>query len=181
MRYINQLLCFLIALTIATVATAHGDHDSHQDMQVADTLDTLENYRTDSDDMMSSGLPSEQQFRLLKDKGVRTVIDLIPGDRSDEQALVSTLGMTYHNVPVDWQNPTINDFSAYVESIDSARSQPGIVLTHCRKNWRGAVFTYLYQVTQQDVPDETARKALVQTWQPNETWQAFINDVKAAY
>ena len=55
------------------------------------------------------------------------------------------------------------------------------VLTHCRKNWRGAVFTYLYRVTQLDEADAVARQDLATTWQPNDTWQAFIEQVKKAY
>jgi len=174
-------LLMLASLSVSSLVFAHGGAHEH-DMAEGQTLETLENLRTDGPTMMSSGLPSEKQFELLQDEGVRTVIDLIPGDRSKEKGIVTELGMSYHNIPVDWENPTVENFADYVDVMDSAQqADKGKVLTHCRKNWRGAVFTYLYQVTQLDVPEAQAKAALEKTWQPNETWQKFIKRTKAEF
>lgn len=174
-------LLMLVSASASSLVLAHGDAHEHEKPQ-GQTLQTLENLRTDSPSMMSSGLPSEKQFELLKDKGVHTVIDLIPGDRNSEKDIVTELGMAYHNIPVDWENPTVENFAEYVEVMDAAQQQKeGIVLTHCRKNWRGAVFTYLYQVTQLEVPEAQAKEALEATWQPNKTWQKFIKRTKAEF
>ena len=54
-------------------------------------------------------------------------------------------------------------------------------LTHCKLNWRGSAFVYLYRVTQLNEADEIARADMDKIWQPDETWQAFIDEVKAAY
>lgn len=145
------------------------------------TLDTLKNYRINSEKMISAGLPSPQQFALLRQAGVQHVVDLIPGDRSEERQLMASLELDYHNIPVDWEHPKLTDFKQYVATMNANLNQEGKTLTHCKLNWRGAVFTYLYQVTQLGIDETLARETLEAIWQPNETWQAFIDDVKAHY
>ncbi|GGF66463.1 hypothetical protein [Alteromonas lipolytica] len=57
----------------------------------------------------------------------------------------------------------------------------GITLTHCKLNWRGAVFTYLYRVIRLHHDEAEARKDLEAIWQPNETWQYFMERVQQHY
>ena len=52
------------------------------------TLDSLTNFQTNSNTMLSSGLPSPAHLLLLKQEGVVRVIDLIPGNRSEEISIV---------------------------------------------------------------------------------------------
>lgn len=144
-------------------------------------LDSLENYQVNSPTMISSGLPTEAQFIALKALGVNKVIDLIPGDRSDEATLMRSLGLTYHNVQVAWEHPTLNNFQQYVGYMQSNPTDTGITLTHCKLNWRGAVFTYLYRVTQLGHSHKEAKQDLLAIWQPDETWQGFIDQVLTHY
>jgi len=51
------------------------------------------------------------------------------------------------------------------------------VLTHCKLNWRGAVFTYLYRITALGEPELSAKQDLLAIWQPNQTWFTFMNTV----
>lgn len=146
-----------------------------------DALATLTNYQVNSDSMLSSGQPEAEHFNALKTLGVRHVVDLIPGDRSAEQALVEDLGLSYTHIPVDWEAPTIEDFKRYVSAMQS-NSQPGSkTLTHCKLNWRGATFTYLYRVVILNENEQIAREDMLKIWSPNDTWQAFINTVKSHY
>ncbi|WP_137166223.1 protein tyrosine phosphatase family protein [Salinimonas lutimaris] len=149
--------------------------------EAAGAIDTIENYQVNSPTMISAGQPAPAHFAAFKAMGVDQVIDLIPGDRRAEQQLVHGLGMEYHNIQVVWDNPTLANFQDYVAVMQQTQGQGERVLTHCRKNWRGAVFTYLYRVTQLGEADAVARQDLATTWQPNETWQAFIEKVKKAY
>ena len=57
------------------------------------------------------------------------------------------------------------------------RPEEGKVLTHCKLNWRGAVFTYLYRITVLSEDEKTAKQDLLAIWQPNSTWFAFMNKV----
>lgn len=145
------------------------------------SLQGLKNYQVNTPTMVSAGLPTEAHFKVLKGQGVSKVIDLIPGDRSDEKALMKALELDYYNVQVMWDNPTLANFQDYVSYMNSTPEQGGKTLTHCRLNWRGAVFTYLYRVTQLNESDAVAKKDLLAIWEPNETWQAFIEKVKGHY
>lgn len=147
-------------------------------------LSDLTNYQINTVDMVSAGLPNKAQFLALKASGVNKVVDLIPGDRSEEIALMKALNLDYHNIAVEWGEPTLKNFEDYVIAMQSSKGevkQQGITLTHCKLNWRGAVFTYLYRVTQLNEAEAIARKDLDATWKPNKTWRRFISEVKARY
>ena len=143
-------------------------------------LANLKNYQVNTPQMMSSGLPDAAHFETFKSLGVTRVVDLIPGDRGAEQTLVSDLGMDYHNIQVEWENPTVANFVDYVAFMESS-PRPGVTLTHCKLNWRGAVFTYLYRVNRLQEDEAVAREDMLAIWQPNETWQHFIERVKQHY
>jgi len=145
------------------------------------SLADLKNYHVDTPEMVSSGLPNRVHFEKLKAIGVSNIIDLIPGDRSEEIALMDKLNLNYHNIQVEWGNPTIKNFREYIFTMKQFSKSEGITLTHCRLNWRGAVFTYLYRVTQLKESEEMAKQDMLTIWTPNDTWQAFINKVLAQY
>jgi protein tyrosine phosphatase (PTP) superfamily phosphohydrolase (DUF442 family) len=144
-------------------------------------LQNLKNFQVNTPTMVSAGLPNQAQFEALKANGVFNVIDLIPGDRSEESKLMSTLELQYQNIAVEWDNPTLENFDEYIIAMQQFEKNGGVILTHCKLNWRGAVFTYLYRVTQLNEPEAAAKKDLDATWQPNKTWQRFIDDIKEKY
>lgn len=146
-----------------------------------DSLKDLKNYQVNTQQMHSAGLPSKKHFTALKELGVEHVVDLLPGDRADERALTQSLDLNYYHVGVIWDNPTLKNFQDYVAIMQTTRADGGKTLTHCKLNWRGAVFTYLYRVTQLKEPEAVAKKDMLAIWQPNDTWQAFIDGVKAHY
>lgn len=142
------------------------------------SLVDLKNYQVNTPKMISSGLPTTKHFETLKEMGVAHVIDLIPGDRSDEANLTKALALNYHNIQVAWKNPTIENFNEYAAKMNEFSQAEGKILTHCRLNWRGAVFTYLYRVTHLKEEEALAKADMLEIWQPDETWQTFINQVK---
>ena len=131
--------------------------------------------------MISSGLPNQGHFETLKAMGVAKVVDLIPGDRTEQASLMNELSLTYYNIQVEWGNPTIENFREYIKTMKQFNQSEGITLTHCRLNWRGAVFTYLYRVTQLKESEELAKQEMLAIWEPNETWQDFIDAVIAKH
>ena len=145
--------------------------------ELKNDLGDLKNYQINSDRMVSAGQPNKKHFRLLKESGVRHVVDLIPGDRSQEQQLMQSLNLNYQNIPVDWHNPSLDDFDTYVAFMNSSMSQDGKVLTHCKLNWRGAVFTYLYRVIELGDSEESAKKDMLAIWKPEGVWVSFIEEV----
>lgn len=166
----------LFASFIAFFANANAiDEKHHKD------LEGLKNFQVNTPKMLSAGLPSKKHFKTLQSMGVTSVIDLIPGDRNEESALMAALNLNYENIQVEWENPTLENFVDYVAYMKSFSGADGKVLTHCRLNWRGAVFTYLYRVTQLKESEDIAKKEMLDIWEPNETWQTFIDNVKAHY
>ena len=166
-----------------TVSTTNSTQSAAQNTTIATapqaevTLASITNYQVNNDHMVSSGLPSAAHFQLLKDEGVNRVIDLIPGDRLQEQQVVEGLSLNYHNVQVEWENPTLANFKAYIGYMTLGNSNDDKVLTHCKLNWRGAVFTYLYRITALGEPELSAKQDLLAIWQPNQTWFTFMNTV----
>ena len=168
-----------VAVDTTTVSTTNSAQNTATVAapQAEVTLESLTNYQVNNDHMVSSGLPSAAHFQLLKDEGVNRVIDLIPGDRLQEQQVVEGLSLDYHNVQVEWENPTLTNFKDYIGYMAQANSADDKVLTHCKLNWRGAVFTYLYRITSLGESELSAKQDLLAIWQPNQTWFAFINTV----
>ncbi|GGF66468.1 hypothetical protein GCM10011338_18390 [Alteromonas lipolytica] len=81
-------------------------------------LDDLKNFQTNTETMMSAGLPDEHHFITLKTLGVSRVIDLIPGGRSAEKALLDEMGLEYFNIQVEWEHPTLANFSDYISIME---------------------------------------------------------------
>ena len=163
---------FIYLIFIATLIFTNNA----QSKEIA--LVDLKNYQVNTPQMISSGLPTQQHFEQFKEMGVTHVIDLIPGDRSNEAKLTKELALNYHNIPVAWKNPTVANFNEYAEKMNEFRQAEGKILTHCRLNWRGAVFTYLYRITHLKEDEAAAKADMIEIWQPDETWQNFINEVK---
>ena len=94
----------------------------------------------------------------------------------DERAVVEAQGMTYYPIPVEWECPTSQDFQQFVTMMTQFAEHK--VFVHCAMNMRVSAFVYLYRRLQ-GVPQDTAAADLAKIWQPNETWQTFINTVLA--
>jgi protein tyrosine phosphatase (PTP) superfamily phosphohydrolase (DUF442 family) len=168
------------SLGAASPAMAKAQQQSEEAQQI-NSLTSLTNLQNNNDFMISSGLPAKAHLAILKEDGVGYVIDLIPGDRSQEIMSTAELELTYFNVPVEWEKPMLTDFlnySAFMQRIDRSSEK---VLTHCKLNWRGASFTYLYRVNVLGEDENMAKKDLLAIWQPNPTWYAFMEDVIAHY
>ncbi|WP_334064511.1 hypothetical protein [Alteromonas genovensis] len=173
-------LIALGSLGAASPAMAKAQQQSEETQQV-NSLTSLTNLQNNNDFMVSSGLPAKAHLALLKEEGVAYVVDLIPGDRSQEIMNTAELGLNYFNVPVEWEKPVLTDFlnySAFMQRVDRGSEK---VLTHCKLNWRGASFTYLYRVNVLGEDENMAKKDLLAIWQPNPTWYAFMKSVIAHY
>lgn len=176
--------CIGLGLGLSAPVNAHATASkTSADTQVetTPTLSTLTNYQKNAPFMYSSGLPDASHLSLLKEEGVTHVIDLIPGNRASEILTTSELGLDYFNVPVDWEGPTLANFLNYAAFMQSVDVKEDKVLTHCKLNWRGAAFTYLYRINVLGESEQNAKKDLMAIWHPNPTWYAFMNEVITHY
>ncbi len=129
----------------------------------------------------TSGQPSEAQLADIAGLGVRTVINLglhthekaLP----DEAATVRALGMRYVHIPVDFKDPTEQDFAAFGAAMAAAAEAP--VHVHCIANYRVSAFFYRYRREQLGVDAAAARADLDGVWKPDAVWRAFIARTRA--
>ena len=105
------------------------------------------NWRRLDDRITTSGQPTEPQLADIQALGVRHIVNLglhthekaLP----DEAASVSRLGMTYIHIPVDFQNPTDQDFEQFCSVMEQLKEVP--VHVHCIANYRVSAFFYRYR------------------------------------
>src|SRR5258705_13161648 len=82
-------------------------------------------WRRLDDRITTSGQPTEQQLADIQASGVRHIINLglhthekaLP----DEAASVGRLGMTYIHIPVNFQNPTDEDFAKFCVAMEQLK------------------------------------------------------------
>ena len=145
----------------------------------ADELSEIDNYRQYSPQFSSSGQPSAAQLKAVSDAGFERVVYLAFSDNHTaieaEDRVVKELGMDYVHIPVDFENPTIEDFEDFASVMN--RDQEKRTLLHCQINLRASAFSFLYRVIYADVPIAQAKQDLDAIWQPDKVWYRFIVDV----
>jgi len=138
--------------------------------------DSIYNWRRLDARVTTSGQPTEAQMADIAALGVRHVINLglhthekaLP----DEAASLAALGVNYIHIPVDFQNPTEEDFAAFRAAFEEVGDGP--VHVHCIANYRVAAFFYRYRLDVLDWDEAVARAEMETVWTPNAVWAAFI-------
>ncbi len=95
----------------------------------------------------------------------------------DEAATVAALGMSYIQIPVDFQNPTESDFAAFCAALEQTGEAPTHV--HCIANYRVSAFFYRYRVNVIGMDPAVAREDLEAIWRPDAQWMAFVKQSQA--
>ena len=140
-----------------------------------DSLAKITNFHFVSKQLASSGLLALDDYKHIKQYGFKHVINLIPGDQTEERNRVESLGLSYEQIPVDWSEPTLQNFEDFAKLMKSYEQDK--IYVHCEVNYRASTFVYLYRVTQLGVSQEKAKKDLLKIWQPSQTWQGYIEKV----
>jgi protein tyrosine phosphatase (PTP) superfamily phosphohydrolase (DUF442 family) len=109
--------------------------------------EAIYNWRRLDNRITTSGQPSETQLADIHAVGVRHIVNLglHTHDKAlpDEAASVNRLGMTYIDIPVDFQNPTDDDFDQFYTVMEQLQEVP--VHVHCIANYRVSAFFYSYR------------------------------------
>ncbi len=150
---------------------------SHENLQQIQAFLSL------SDQVGTAGQPTVAQFEDIKAAGYESIVNLALVNSTnaipEEGEIVSQLGMEYIHIPVDWETPSLDDLTRFVEVMDQRSDTQ--VFVHCAKNMRVSAFMYLYRVLCQQMPTGEAQKALYQIWQPIPHWQAFMDRAIAEF
>ena len=134
------------------------------------------NWRRLDDRITTSGQPTEPQLAEIQALGVRHVVNLglhthekaLP----DEAASLARLGMRYTHIPVDFQNPTEQDFQQFCAVLSDLKDVP--VHVHCIANYRVSAFFYRYRRDVLGMDEATARAEMEDVWHPEGVWAAFV-------
>ena len=138
--------------------------------------EAIYNWRRLDDRITTSGQPTEPQLKDLHALGIRHIVNL--GLHSHEKALpdeaasVSRLGMTYIHIPVDFQNPTDQDFNQFCAVMEKLTDVP--VHVHCIANYRVSAF-YQYRRDVLGLVEAGARADMEDVWHPEGVWAAFVS------
>lgn len=132
--------------------------------------------------MWTSGQLSKDDIGELPKMGVDLVINLAPPTSSNalagEAELISGLGLTYVQIPVNWEAPMAEQFHQYTAVLAAFSGRK--VWVHCAKNMRVSAFTYLYRRLVRREDESDASFPMREVWQPNAVWRAFIDEVLAS-
>jgi uncharacterized protein (TIGR01244 family) len=142
------------------------------------------NYRKVDDQLITGGQPQEEQLRSAAEEGYTTVINLAtvnPAQTSaDEGELVRSLGMVYHHIPVEWNNPKESDFEKFEQVMQTLPAE-GKTLIHCAANFRVTAFYGLYALKHLGWSEAQAEEFRASVWQGSDypIWEEFIRQMKA--
>src|SRR5215471_4910733 len=125
--------------------------------------------------MTTSGQPTEAQLAEIRGLGVRHIVNLglhthekaLP----DEAATIDRLGMTYIHTPVDFQNPTEQDFQQFCAVMERLKDVP--LHVHCIANARVSAFFYRFRRDILDIDEAQARAEMETVWRPKGVWVEF--------
>jgi uncharacterized protein (TIGR01244 family) len=140
------------------------------------------NYRQVNDRISTSGQPTEEQLRAAAAEGFTTVINLAPIDPArslvDEAGLVRLLGMTYHHIPVKWDDPHAADFAAFEATMQASPDEKTLI--HCMANFRVTAFYGLFAMKHLGWSEAQADEFRAPIWDGSDypIWENFIAGIK---
>ncbi|MCK5672411.1 MAG: protein tyrosine phosphatase family protein [Spirochaetales bacterium] len=141
-------------------------------------MDQITNFLQINNNIYTAGQPRSNQFSLLKPLKISTVINLaLPtteGAIKNEAEIVTLMGMTYIQIPVDFQGPQVFELKKFFKAMELGLDDP--IFIHCMLNMRVSVFIYLYRINKLKELAETAWKDVLKIWDPDEIWTSFIKE-----
>jgi len=141
-------------------------------------MSDIYNFKQVSDILSCAGQPLEGQLQSIADDGYEVVINLGLTDGkyalADEAASVKNLGLTYHHIPVVFDNPQLNELTDFIGLMNEHSHQKTLV--HCAANYRASAFTGLYLFSADILNEDEMQEFIEDIWQPDGIWQQFIDD-----
>lgn len=141
----------------------------------------LKNYVPISESLHTCGQITGDALDVLEKEGVKAIISVNAEDFGAIENLKRQArgqGISFVNVPVSWEEPTIASLEDFFEAMDKYKEVE--VLVHCQLNWRASAFVYLYRTIRLKESKKEASKALKKIWNPEkyEAWDAFFKEAE---
>lgn len=148
--------------------------------EIEENLSQILNFQFIHEHLFTSGQPTQEQFKHIKEYGVNTVINLALTDASNhlenEDRICLELGLNYIHIPILWDMPSDDQCILALDLIDHLVKDQ-IVWVHCAKNFRVSSLMYLYLQYYMNIDMPTAQDQMHHIWEPNETWTGLIHAV----
>ena len=148
---------------------------------MAGVLEHIYNFRWRAPDLATGGQPLEDELHAVAQAGFDVVIDLALLDAEyslpDEPGLARALGMDFFHIPVIWEAPTQDSLQQFFRVMQQVQGRK--VFLHCAANMRVSVFLALYRMLHLGWSYTDAMAEVTDIWEPDEVWQAFIQQAFA--
>ncbi len=147
------------------------------------SIQEIKNYCQVNTLLSLGGQPTEEQLRAIAHDGFKIVINLATINPryslEDESASVRAAGMSYYHVPVEWANPTEDDFESFENIFRQLGSEKTFI--HCAANFRATAFYGLYALKHLGWSEEQMNALLAPVWDGSNypIWNSFIDEMKA--
>lgn len=141
-------------------------------------MDQILNFVQLTDSIGTAGQPTAEQFRDIAAAGYSVVVNLAVPDShnavANEGSLVTATGMTYVNIPVKWEDPTLADLQRFLRTMRAFEGEK--IFVHCAMNMRVSAFMFHYLTLEHGLPPERARSPILEKWAPkmDAVWQRFL-------
>ena len=138
------------------------------------------NYLQLTDHLSSSGMPTPEQLREIAAADVKFAVNLATpkseGWMPDEGDVFQSLGVDYLSIRVDWENPTAQDLTQFLDAMAAHKGQR--VHVHCQANFRATAFIGLYRVLRLGWERERAFEDQRKIWKVEEypVWQKVVDE-----
>ena len=140
------------------------------------SIEDIRNYIQVSDRIASSGQPEDHQFKDIAEALYEAVINLaMPNSENaipEEGNIVTSLNMMYVHIPVPFDAPDVFHLRDFIKMMDALSHRK--VWVHCVVNYRVSAFLYQYYRLVHGAQPQEAKKVMLASWEPNETWQRFM-------
>src|SRR5215207_1212644 len=129
-------------------------------------FEEIYNFLALSKTLFTGGMPTAEQLTDAAQRGVQVVINLAPHEvinaLPNETELVTSLGMQYLNIPVNWNTPTKDGLDRFVQAMDENKDKK--ILVHCQANFRATAFVSMYRILREGWQAEDAIEVMHKIW-----------------
>ncbi len=126
--------------------------------------------------LTTSGQPPALSLATLRDRGYQAVIYLAPPTVQDavkdEALIVGRQGLVFVNIPIKFDNPTVQDYEAFAAILGSLSNRK--VLVHCQVNMRASTLVFLYRVLALKEDPRAAYESVARIWSPEGPWKRLV-------
>ena len=143
-------------------------------------LSQIKNFQFIHERLFSSGQPTAEELKQIKEYGIGTVINLAESDAEHalphEDKICLDIGLNYIQLPISWETPSSDQCLLLLDLVNHLLESQ-MVWVHCSNNNHVSSLMYLYRQYFMDVDIATAQDLLHDIWKPNETWTGLIHAV----